>query len=45
MTTDQLRSFLGSDYEDGMQHTVEGAFLETLMDVVPRVATSQRAAG
>ncbi|HET7441317.1 MAG TPA: NAD-dependent epimerase/dehydratase family protein [Terriglobales bacterium] len=45
MTTDRLRAFLGSEYEAVMQHTVEQAFVESLVGIVPGVAAAQPVAG
>jgi nucleoside-diphosphate-sugar epimerase len=45
MTTDWLRAFLGSEYEAVMQHSVEQAFMESLVGIVPGVATAQPVAG
>jgi nucleoside-diphosphate-sugar epimerase len=44
MTTDRLRCFLGSEYEAVMQYTVEQAFVESLMGVVPGLPAKQCAA-
>ena len=45
MTTDRRRAFLGSEYEVVMRHTVEQAFVESLVGVVPGVAEAQAVAG
>src|SRR5512146_2965429 len=41
MTTDRRRAFLGSEYEVVTRHTVEQAFVESLVGVVPGVAEAQ----
>jgi hypothetical protein len=45
MTTDRLRTFLGSEYEAVMRHNVEEAFVESVAGIVPGVAAAQAVVG